>query len=237
MHINKSSVIGGTLLFVWGTLVFASVLPAPSTNDITPSDITFNNIIPEVVPQPSQHPKITPIKSPPKTTDKEPVVSTLSFDAAQNIRPVPFITLDEKYVMAITLGQEARIDTPLGQHAVLAVLMNRLGTTKDRTTLKEVIMEENQFSFLWGDTLTQSGRILKQGNKKEIATLAKTKYAKELEFVLAFTQKSHYNDITNGRTYYYNPKASSEKGKKWFAENVTDCKKIGQHHKFCYGRH
>lgn len=176
------------------------------------------------------------LKNTPKNTPPTPVKTPIR-KLPQNLRPTPYITEKETHMLAIALGEESRIDNEIGQHAMINVVLNRIGTTQDRSGVKAVLLENKQFSFLWGDTKTHAGRILLTDNAQAIKKLATTRYAKELATVKAIVEKSHYIDLTNGRTYYYNPKASSEKGKRWFAENVTDCELIGQHHRFCYGRH
>lgn len=155
----------------------------------------------------------------------------------QNLRPTPYMSEKEKHMLAIALGEESRIDNQQGQHAMINVVLNRIGTTKHRNGVKAVLLEGNQFSFLWGDTKTRAGRILLSDDAKAIKTLASKEYADELDTVKKIVDKPHYLDVTNGRTYYYNPKTSSQTGKKWFADNVSDCEKIGNHHRFCYGKH
>jgi spore germination cell wall hydrolase CwlJ-like protein len=146
-----------------------------------------------------------------------------------SVRPSPALTEKQKHIIAITIGAEASSETQDGQLAVFCVIANRLNTTLSRNSIENVIFEKNQFSFLWGKTLTNDGKVLWSKKPDAIKKLATTKYAKQLAMVNKIVADKYYNDVTNGRDFYLNRAIASNNGITWFDENTHDKKKIGNH--------
>ncbi len=139
-------------------------------------------------------------------------------------KPLPSLSDLDQAVIVIAIHAEASGESTLGQQAVAATILNRIGS--HALTAAEVVRANMQFSFTAGDSV--GAKLLRQKSQHEVIAYAKT-LAKEQQALQGIIVKhTHYIDVVGNRTYYFNPKTSDTRGKNFMA-TLRDPLKIGNH--------
>jgi 8-oxo-dGTP pyrophosphatase MutT (NUDIX family)/spore germination cell wall hydrolase CwlJ-like protein len=125
--------------------------------------------------------------------------------------------LKDAYVVAATLWGEARGEGIDGMQAVLNVVMNRTKGNFDKA--KDAVLKPKQFS-MWNNVKNPEKVSLELAQKQR----GDKTYMAAIKLVDA-AMKGNLPDITNGATFYYNPKKANPS----WAKSMIKTKSIGNH--------
>jgi spore germination cell wall hydrolase CwlJ-like protein/8-oxo-dGTP pyrophosphatase MutT (NUDIX family) len=130
--------------------------------------------------------------------------------------------LNDAYVVTATIWGEARGEGYQGMQAVMNVIMNR--AKGNFQTARNVVLSPKQFS-IWNDISNPEQYSVNLAKKAASNALKDDKSYKQALHIVHQAMTGNLKDITDGATFYFNPKLAQPK----WAKKLRFIKKIGNH--------